>query len=140
MPLLKTNKDLERHAGEIYTYANFYNFQDEFWNACMDFKVVERQAIDEGYVISIADNSRNRATKRKVIYNPSTHEAYCSCKMFECEGFPCCHTLCVLMGKVLRELPSYYVMNRLTKMAGSKSIFDVNGIILEECSQMEHED
>jgi len=36
VPLLNTTKDLERHAGEIYTFANFYKFQDEFWNACMD--------------------------------------------------------------------------------------------------------
>ena len=48
MPLLKTSKDLERHASEIYTYANFYKFQDKIWNACMDCEIEERQAIDEG--------------------------------------------------------------------------------------------
>ena len=41
-PLLKTTKDLEWHAGEIYTYASFYKFQDEFWNACMDCEVEDR--------------------------------------------------------------------------------------------------
>jgi len=29
-PALKTTNDLERHVSEIYTYANFYKFQDEF--------------------------------------------------------------------------------------------------------------
>ena len=29
-PLLKITKDLERHVGEIYTYANFYEFQEDF--------------------------------------------------------------------------------------------------------------
>ena len=33
MPVLQTSKHLERHAAETYTYANFYKFQDEFWNA-----------------------------------------------------------------------------------------------------------
>jgi len=42
VPQLKTTKDLERHAGEIYTFANFYKFQDEFWNACMDCEIEDR--------------------------------------------------------------------------------------------------
>lgn len=130
-PLLKTTKDLERHAGEIYTFANFYKFQDEFWNACMDCEVEDRQARDEGFSITILDNSRNRATKRQVIYNPSNHVAHCSCKMFENEGIPYYHILCILKGKNLCELPSYYILNRWTKMAANKPVFDVNGTLLE---------
>jgi len=38
-PELKTNKDLEKHVSEIYTHANFYKFQDEFWVAFMDCEV-----------------------------------------------------------------------------------------------------
>ena len=102
-----TNKDVERHTGETYTYANFYKFQDEFWNVCMDCEIEERQAINEGFVITIAKNSQNMAKKRQVIYNPSNHEAQCSCKMFECEGIPCCYKLYVLKGKALHEFPSY---------------------------------
>ncbi|KAJ8433711.1 hypothetical protein Cgig2_019820 [Carnegiea gigantea] len=44
------------------------------------------------------------------------------------------------VGKGLCELPSYYISNRWTKMEASKPIFDVNGIPLERCSQMENED
>jgi len=57
LPLLKTTKDLERHAGEIYTYANFYKFQEEFWNAFMECEVEDKQPIDEGLMITIVDNS-----------------------------------------------------------------------------------
>jgi len=103
LPALKTTKDLEGHEGEIYTYANFYKFQDEFWNACMDCEVEDRQAIDEGVVITILDNTRNMTKKREVVCNPSVHVAYCSCKVFECEGIPCCHILCILKGKALHE-------------------------------------
>jgi len=59
MPLLKTTKDLEKHASEIYTFVNFYEFQDEFWNACMDCEIDDRQPIDEGFIITIVDNTRN---------------------------------------------------------------------------------
>lgn len=30
LSILKTTKYLERHVGEIYTYANFYEFQEDF--------------------------------------------------------------------------------------------------------------
>jgi len=98
MVLLKTKKDLEKHASEIYIFANFYKFQDEFWNACMDCEIEDRQPIDEGFIITIVDNTRNKSKKRQVTYNPSNHMVHCSCKMFECEGIVCCHILCVLKG------------------------------------------
>ena len=106
----------------------------------MDCEVEDRQAIDEGFVITILDNTRNMTKKREVVYNPFDHVAYCSCKMFECEGIPCCHILCILKVKALHELPTYDTLNRWTKMSSRKPIFDVDGAILEGCSQMEHED
>ena len=89
MPLLKTTKDLERHASEVYTFTNFYKFQDEFWNACMDCEIEDRQPIDEGFIITVVDNTQKKSKKRQVTYNPSNHMSYCSCKMFECEGIVC---------------------------------------------------
>jgi len=140
--LLKTTKDLERHTSEIYTFANFYKFQVEFWNACIDGEIEDRELVDEGFIITVVDNTRNKSKKRQVTYNPSNHMARCSCKMFECEGILCYHILCVLKGKALRELPSYYVVNRWTKMATYKPIFDVDvdGTLLEGRSQIEQED
>ena len=68
--------------------------------------------------------------------------AHYSCKMFECEGILCCHILClcVLKGNALRELPGYYIVNRWIKIAAYKSIFDVDGTLLEGQSQIEQED
>ena len=57
VPLLKTTKDLERHASKVYTFTNFYKFQDEFWNACMDCEIEDRQPIDEGFIIIVVDNT-----------------------------------------------------------------------------------
>ena len=137
MPLLKTTKDLERHASEIYTFTNFYKFQDEFWNACIDCEIENRQPIDDGFIITVVDNTRNKSKKRQVTYNPSNHIAHCSCKMFECEGIVCSHILCVLKGKALRELPNHYIINRWTKMAAYRPVFDVDGTLLEGHSQIE---
>jgi len=106
----------------------------------MDCEVDDKQVLEDGHVISIVDNSHNMGVKRQVVYNPSNHVAHCSCKKFECEGIPCRHILCVLKGKGLREMPSYYILNRWTKKASSKPIFDVNVILLEGCSQVMHED
>jgi len=40
----------------------------------------------------------------------------------------------------LHELPTHFVLNRWTKMATSKPIFDVDGNVLHGCSQINHED
>ncbi|KAJ8421465.1 hypothetical protein Cgig2_011605 [Carnegiea gigantea] len=65
MPELKTTKELEKHVTEIYTYAKFYKFQDEFWAACMDCEVENKQEAHEGLLIYVTDNSRNRGKTRQ---------------------------------------------------------------------------
>ena len=57
VPLLKTTKDLERHTSEGYTFANFYKFKDEFWNACMDCGIENRQPIYEWFITTVVDNT-----------------------------------------------------------------------------------
>jgi len=105
----------------------------------MDCEVGEKKEIDEGFLITIADSSRKDRNSRQVIYNPSNYIAHYSCKMFECEGIPCRHILCILKAK-LNKLPQYYILSRWTKMAHTKPIFDVDGNVLEGCSHMNHED
>jgi len=83
MPELKTTKEIEKHAAKIYTYANFYKFQDEFWAACMDCEIENKHEVQEGVLIYVVDNSRNRNKTRQVMYDPSNHVAHCSCKMLE---------------------------------------------------------
>jgi len=106
----------------------------------MDCEIEDRQPIDEGFIITVVDNTRNKSKKRQVTYNPSNHMAHCSCKMFKCEGIGCCHILCVLKRKPLCELPSHYIVNRWTKMAAYNPVFYVDSTLLEGRSQIEHED
>jgi len=105
----------------------------------MDCEVDDKKEIEEGFLITIANSSRKGGKRRQVVYNPSDHVAHCSCKMFECEGIPCRHILCILKAK-LHELPNYYILNRWTKMASTRPIFDVEGNVLEGCLQMNNED
>ncbi|XP_021743202.1 protein FAR1-RELATED SEQUENCE 1-like [Chenopodium quinoa] len=124
----------------MYTFSNFYKFQKEFWGACMDFEIEEKKDVDEGQLIIIADVSYKNSKTRKIIYNPLNHIAQCSCKMFECEGIPCRHILCVLKGKCLPEVPSYYILRRWTKMAASKPIFNLDDDVEEGNSQIKSEE
>ena len=107
-PTLKTAEDLERYVSEIYIFANFYKFQDEFWIACMDCEIDDKQVTEESHVVTIVDNGHGREVKRQVVYNPSNYVVHCSCKMFECEGIPCHYILYILKGKGLRKFCLLY--------------------------------
>jgi len=76
---LKTTKDLERHVSEIYAYANFYKFQEEFWVCEVD----DKKVTEYRHVLSTVNDSQNTGVKRHIVYNPSNHVAHCSCKMFD---------------------------------------------------------
>jgi len=101
----------------------------------MDCEIEDKKEIEEGFLIIVVDSGKKGSNVRHVIYNYSNHVAHCSCKMFECKGIPCHHILSILKAKV-HEIPTYYILNRCTKMASIKRIFDVDGNVLEGCSQM----
>ena len=39
----------------------------------MDCDIDDRQAIDEGFIITVVDNTRNKTKKRQVMYNPVSY-------------------------------------------------------------------
>lgn len=49
-------------------------------------------------------------------------------------GIPCSHIIVILKGQKCNEIPSHLVLDRWTKMATRKNIFDANGHILEGSS------
>ncbi|XP_058753620.1 protein FAR1-RELATED SEQUENCE 5-like [Vicia villosa] len=143
IPEMKLHMDLERHGRDVYTHENFYIFQRELWSACVDCGIERTKEEDGNSLFSIVDNILVNGTKvskhREVRYHLSDHIAYCSCKMFESEGMPCRHILFILKGKGLNKIPSHYIVNRWTKFATSKPIFDCDGNVLEGCSKFESE-
>ncbi|KAJ1380059.1 Zinc finger, PMZ-type [Sesbania bispinosa] len=143
IPELKLHKDIDKHGREVYTHKNFYIFQGELWSACVDCGFEETKE-DNGHLLivileQLMVNGNKVSKHRKVVYNPSNHIAHCSCKMFESEGMPCRHILLLLKGKVLNEIPSYYIINRWTKLATSAPIFYYDGNVLEACFKLESE-
>ncbi|XP_058774181.1 protein FAR1-RELATED SEQUENCE 5-like [Vicia villosa] len=142
-PELKLQMDLEKHGREVYTHENFYIFQRELWSACVDCGIEEKKEKGENSLFFIIDNivvNGNKLSKcREVVYQLSNHIAHCSCKLFESEGMPCRHILFILKGKGLNKIPSHYVVNRWTKLATSRSIFDSDENVFEESSKFESE-
>jgi hypothetical protein len=143
IPQLKLQIDLEKHDREIYTHENFYIFQRELWSACVDCGIEGKKEGVESSLFSIMDNivvnNIKVSKQREVVYHHSDHIAHCSCKMFESEGMPCRHILFILKGKGLNKIPSHYIVNRWTKLATSKPIFDCDGNVLEGCSKTDSE-
>ncbi|KAL2947390.1 hypothetical protein AAZX31_20G067100, partial [Glycine max] len=57
------------------------------------------------------------------------------CNLFQSKIIPCRHILCVLKGKGLTEIPSNYTMNRWTKLANRKPVFDITVNVLNTFSK-----
>ncbi|KAK2415706.1 protein FAR1-RELATED SEQUENCE [Trifolium repens] len=142
-PELKMHMDLEKHGREVYTHEIFYLFQKELWSACVECGVEGTKKKGENLLFSILDNVVVNGTKvskhREVVYSVSNNIAHCSCKMFDSEGIPCRHILCILKGRGFSEIPSHYIVNRWTKFATSRPVFDSDGNVLEACSKFESE-
>ena len=111
-------------------------FQDELWSSFMDCAIAKIHENDGLRVFTIRDRSKDcYRSEREVIYYTSTSEAKCSCKLFELEGIPCHHILVALNGDFLKEIPHALILNRWTKTATRKPVFDDNGTLLEECAK-----
>ncbi|XP_058773776.1 protein FAR1-RELATED SEQUENCE 5-like [Vicia villosa] len=139
LPILKLDRGLERHGRDIYTRENFYIFQNELWIGCIDCGVENINQNDGVDVLHIIDNSVPNGKVSEVVYNVSDYSSTCSCNMFQSQGIPCRHILYVLRGKGLNEIPNKYILNRWTKMATNKSVFNVDGKDLEGLSETKNE-
>lgn len=68
---------------------------------------------------------------RIVHYNISTNVAQSSCKQFESIGILCCHIILALKGASCNEIPRHYLLQRWTKTATQKVVFDADGKVLQ---------
>jgi len=99
IPKLMLDRDIERHARDVYTRENFYIFQKELWMACVDCGIENKKEEDRMEIFHVHDNSKVNRNLREVVYNLSDHNANCSCKMVQAEGIPCRHILLCCKGK-----------------------------------------
>ncbi|XP_021775351.1 uncharacterized protein LOC110739204 [Chenopodium quinoa] len=82
-PELKTLIPLEKHASELFTTTIFYEFQYELEIGCFNCGVEEIKKDNELYIFKLREGSRRRTFD--VVFNPTTLETKCFCKMFERE-------------------------------------------------------
>ncbi|XP_057517941.1 protein FAR1-RELATED SEQUENCE 5-like [Amaranthus tricolor] len=127
-PPLKTPLMLEKYAASIYTLAAFYDFQAEFCTACFECGL-DTHHFDNGKdCFSVIYLSNKRVFN--VVFDPTTLEVDCSCKMFKRVGILCRHSLWVLNAKCVNKLSEQHVLRRWTKLAFKTPIYDVNGVQL----------
>ncbi|KAI8534282.1 hypothetical protein RHMOL_Rhmol10G0078200 [Rhododendron molle] len=120
-PILSTTmKRIEQHAADIFSRAIFRKFRDEIKKEQSLFRV-DKVEIEDFRVYYLSRYQQEDATW-SVYYHPTEGIMKCSCLKFESIGFPCCHMISVMKMEHMREIPSYLISQRWTKMAKSSSL------------------
>ncbi|XP_056688459.1 uncharacterized protein [Spinacia oleracea] len=70
------------------------------------------------------DHSRQKISE--VTFNSGNLITSCSCKLFERLGILCKHAVCVLNARKITKIPEYYILDRWTKEATKRPIFDMH--------------
>ncbi|XP_074301496.1 protein FAR1-RELATED SEQUENCE 5-like [Silene latifolia] len=92
LPQLSTSLKLEAHASKLYTHSTFADFQLEATASIYSLSVGGFTPPANGIeVIGIAD-ARMQKTYQ-VVYNCTTNDTECSCKLFNKKGIICRHII-----------------------------------------------
>ncbi|XP_038713315.1 protein FAR1-RELATED SEQUENCE 5-like isoform X2 [Tripterygium wilfordii] len=110
-------KQLESHAGEVYTRASFYKFREEM-EAEQLFMVVALTNEDNLCEYDIMQYMRPDIVYT-VVYDTVAHSINCQCLGFEYSGIPCRHSIHVMKIRHMEEIPASCIMRRWTKSAKS---------------------
>ncbi|XP_057532878.1 protein FAR1-RELATED SEQUENCE 1-like [Amaranthus tricolor] len=107
-PPLKTQLMLGKHAASIYTLVAFYDFQAEICTTCYECGL-DKHHFDNGKDCFSVIYLRNKRVFN-VVFDPTTLEVDCSCKMFKRIGILCRHSLWVLNAKGVNKLSEQHVL------------------------------
>ena len=104
---------MEKQMAVIYTKNNFTTFQEEIVKS-IDYNVrcldeTENQQFYKVYLRGKPEHKRN------VEFINSTKMCKCQCQMLEFDGIPCHHIVAVLLYLDVVELPTIYILRRLTR-------------------------
>lgn len=126
---LKTPLDLEKDASKIYTHAIFKDFQEELYAALFFCGMIDMTKVEEAEVYSINDTEQDMK-KWDVTYTESSGEVSCTCCLFQRMGLLCRHIIWVLNSKNKKTIPEKYIVDRWTKNALNRPMFDKSGNII----------
>ncbi|XP_057538114.1 protein FAR1-RELATED SEQUENCE 5-like [Amaranthus tricolor] len=133
-PQYKTPLPIEKHAGEVYTRKIFFLFQNEVYKSCFKTYIQSIEKNESVESITVLDSTVSKMYKVNFILGSSIDELKvdCDCKLFKRIGILCSHAICVMSARQITQIPKQYVLDRWTKLALKKPIFDLHGNLIEE--------
>lgn len=63
-------------------------------------------------IYDVSTFKKEKEIVKRTIFKKDTNHANCSCQMFEFEGIPCTHLLCILKQERIFILPEQYILRR----------------------------
>lgn len=127
--VLKMQLPMEIQAAESYTKVVFKDFQEELVRSlCYAAEEVEGGWELKTYRVREYWQDTQQHT---VTFNVSETRATCTCLMFESEGILCRHALKIFLMCGVLELPSYYLLERWTRNAKSRDVYDQQGVVMQ---------
>ncbi|XP_058114875.1 protein FAR1-RELATED SEQUENCE 5-like [Magnolia sinica] len=127
-PVLKMQLPMEIQAAETYTRVVFKEFQEELVRS-LSYTVEE---VEGGWDLKTYRVRQywHEIRPHTVTFNVSETRATCTCLMFESEGILCRHALKVFLTSGVLELPSYYILERWTRNARIRDVYDQQEVIM----------
>lgn len=114
-------RQLEKFASSIFTDNVFHLIREEIDKVGgLITSRIMRFRSSRVYITSRYNNNEEYECTIVYHYQESNPRIECSCKLFECEGIPCCHSFNIMKHERMREIPTSLVMKRWTKLAKSE--------------------
>ncbi|XP_074291069.1 protein FAR1-RELATED SEQUENCE 5-like [Silene latifolia] len=130
LPQLATSLNFEAHASKVYTHAIFKDFKQEGAASMCSLSVGGfTPPVDSIEVIVVTDARMHKTYQ--VVFNSTSTDAECSCKLFNRKGIICRHIIWVFSGKQVRTLPDKYILMRWTKNAQKIPLYGSHGELLD---------
>lgn len=116
-PGLKSPSPFGKQLATLYTHAIFKKFQNEVLGvvACHP-----RKESEDGATITFRVQDFEENQDFIVVWNETTSDIACLCRLFEFNGFLCRHVMIVLQMSGVHSIPSQYILKRWTKDAKSR--------------------
>lgn len=76
------------------------------------------------YRVKIFEYEKEFLRDRELTYYISSYLISCSCRLFEFEGYPCRHMLCLMKVQQVMMLPKKCIKKRWTKEAKSTTLYE----------------
>ncbi|XP_074314077.1 protein FAR1-RELATED SEQUENCE 9-like [Silene latifolia] len=131
LPQLATSLHLEAHASKVYTHAIFKDFQQEAAASMCSLSVGGFTPPVDGTEVVVVTDARMQK-RYQVVFNSTSTDAECSCKLFNRKGIICRHIIWVFSGKQVRTLPDKYILMRWTKNAQKIPLYGSHGELLDD--------